>query len=106
MIELLWPHAEIYFSCKVISWTPIVEGNDIKKSNVKRHGSLVWDMADGEKVEGEMDTRRQGINTPLLAKGAAADCRKCQMELKSGKVSRRKHCDFCPVIKEEWMQTC
>eukprot|EP00986_Skeletonema_menzelii_P011638 scaffold6071_cov146-Skeletonema_menzelii.AAC.7 len=52
----------------VISWTPIVEGNDIKKSNVKRHGSLVWDMADGEKVEGEMDTRRQGINTPLLAK--------------------------------------
>ena len=99
MIELLWPHAEIYFSCKVISWTPIVEGNDIKKSNVKRHGSLVWDMADGEKVEGEMDTRRQGINTPLLAKGAAADCRKCQMELKSGKVSRRKHSDFCPVLK-------
>jgi hypothetical protein len=102
MIELLWPHAQIFFSCKIISWTPIAEVNDSKKNSVKRHGSLVWEVKDGEKVEGEADARRSdvaSITTPLLAAGAAAGCRKCQFELRTGEKSRGEHSN-CPLFKK------
>jgi len=103
MIELLWPHAQIFFSCKIISWTPIAEVNDSKKNAVKRHGSLVWEVKDGEKVEGEADSRRSdvaSIATPLLAEGAAAGCRKCQFELRTGEKSRGEHVGHCPLFKK------
>ena len=103
MIELLWPHAQIFFSCKIISWTPIAEVNDSKKKSVKRHGSLVWEVKDGEKVEGEADARRSdvaSITTPLLAAGAAAGCRKCQFELRTGEKSRGEHIGHCPLFKK------
>jgi len=103
MIELLWPHAQIFFSCKIISWTPIAEVNDSKKKSVKRHGSLVWEVKDGEKVEGEAYARRSdvaSITTPLLAEGAAAGCRKCQFELRTGEKSRGEHVGHCPLFKK------
>ena len=47
MIELLWPYAQIYFSCKVISWTPLPEGNG-KKSSKKRLRANENVNSDGE----------------------------------------------------------
>jgi hypothetical protein len=41
-MELLWPHANLYFACKVISWTPLLEDLDPNNSGVVRHGSLIW----------------------------------------------------------------
>lgn len=28
MIEILWPHANMYFPCRIISWTPLSSGDD------------------------------------------------------------------------------
>ena len=45
-LELLWPYAQIYFSCTVISWTPLLlnHGNNITVDSpvAARHGSMVW----------------------------------------------------------------
>lgn len=43
-LELLWPYAQIYFSCTVISWTPLLNHGNINVDSpvAARHGSMVW----------------------------------------------------------------
>ncbi len=43
-LELLWPYAQIYFSCTVISWTPLLNHGNITVDSpaAARHGSIVW----------------------------------------------------------------
>jgi hypothetical protein len=102
MIELLWPHAQIYFSCKVISWTPIECDDKKDKKGVTRHGSLVWKMKDDKKTEsGEAESKSKTdaaptTTSPSLADGAASGCKKCKRELETGEKSRREHVDHCP----------
>ena len=102
MIELLWPHAQIFFSCKVISWTPILKKKDDKKSIV-RHSSLVWKMRDDKKMKSEAkakndtsDVAAAATTQPSLAEGAASGCKKCQKQLETGEKTRKEHGDNCP----------
>ncbi|KAL9184348.1 hypothetical protein ACHAXT_002434 [Thalassiosira profunda] len=39
-IEILWKHANIYFACKVISWTPLKEENSSRKRSSNEEGEL------------------------------------------------------------------
>ena len=68
-LELLWPYAQIYFSCTVISWTPLPlnHGNITVDSPVAaRHGSIVWAQKE-KKPESNVDK-----TIPSLSEGASA----------------------------------
>jgi hypothetical protein len=67
-LELLWPYAQIYFSCTVISWTPLLNHDNINVDSlvVARHGSMVWAKKE-KNPESDVDK-----TIPSLSEGASA----------------------------------